>query len=98
LVAVPGIWDTQCGFKAFTAEATTEIFGRSQVDRWAFDIEALALARRLGYGIGIVPVHWVDAAGTHVRPGDYLDTLRATLLIRWRLLTGGYRTVISAET
>lgn len=98
MVAVPGIWDTQCGFKAFTAEAAQVIFARSRVNRWAFDIEALALARRLGYRIGIVPVHWVDAAGTHVRPGDYLDTLRATLLIRWRLLTGAYRETNSAET
>ncbi len=97
LIAVPGIWDTQCGFKAFTAESAESIFSQCQVERWAFDIEALALARRRGYRIGIIPVNWVDAAGTHVKPGDYLDTLRATLQIRWRLLTGAYRERDSAE-
>src|SRR3990172_6816637 len=41
LLAVPGIWDTQCGFKAFCAEAAERIFSRLTVDRWGFDIEGL---------------------------------------------------------
>ena len=48
ILAVPGIWDTQCGFKAFTASAAKEIFERSLIDRWGFDIEALALSRLFG--------------------------------------------------
>lgn len=90
-VAVPGIWDTQCGFKAFTAEAATRIFSQATVERWAIDIEVLALARYLGYRIGIVPVRWVDQAGTHVKPRDYLETLLQTARIRWRLWTGHYQ-------
>ena len=90
LVAVPGIWDTQCGFKAFTAPAAEEVFGAAQIDGWAFDIEALALARRFGYDIAVVPARWVDDADTHVRPWDYIATLVETVKIRWNLLMGNY--------
>src|SRR5690606_134406 len=90
-VAVPGIWDTQCGFKAFTAPAAKAIFGVAQINRWGFDIEALALARHFGYRIAIVPAYWVDKAGTHVRPSDYLKTLVDTFRTRWNLLTGVYK-------
>src|SRR3989338_8807530 len=54
-VALPGIWDTQCGFKAFRDFAAENIFSRQIITGWAFDIEALALARALGCKIGIVP-------------------------------------------
>lgn len=90
LVAVPGIWDTQCGFKAFTASAAETIFSLAQVDRWGFDIEALALARHLGYKMGIVPAYWVNKTGTHVRPLDYFRTLADTFRTRWNLMTGAY--------
>jgi glycosyltransferase involved in cell wall biosynthesis len=43
---VPGIRDTQCGFKAFTAIAAEDLFSRARIDGWAFDLEILALARR----------------------------------------------------
>src|SRR5262249_24139419 len=59
-LAVPGIWDTQCGFKAFTGQAASRIFSISRIDRWGFDIEALALARRFNLKLGIVPAYWVD--------------------------------------
>lgn len=90
LVAVPGIWDTQCGFKAFTAPAAEHIFSLARIDRWGFDIEALALARRFGYQIGVVGAHWVNMEGTHVRPVDYFKTLGDTFRTRWFLLTGAY--------
>src|SRR4051794_15840868 len=48
---VPGVNDTQCGFKAFTAETARDLFSRGQIDGWAFDLEILALARRAGYAI-----------------------------------------------
>ena len=46
IVVARGIWDTQNGFKAFTAAAAQDIFSRTRIDRWGFDIEAIALARR----------------------------------------------------
>ena len=44
--ALGGIWDTQCGFKAFTQKATQDIFSKLKIKRWAFDVEALALGKK----------------------------------------------------
>ena len=89
-VAVPGIWDTQCGFKAFRAEAAVRIFSQSVIEGWGFDIEVLALARRLNYNIGIIPAHWVNDARSHVRNIDYLRVFRDTFKVRANLLMGKY--------
>jgi glycosyltransferase involved in cell wall biosynthesis len=90
LVAVPGIWDTQCGFKAFTQEATEKIFPLQQIDGWGFDIEIMALAQLFRLQIGIIPARWVDKPGTHVRFSNYFDTIAETLKVRWNLMTGAY--------
>jgi len=66
LLLVPGIRDTQCGFKLFTREAARAIFSRARVDRFAFDVEALLLARQLGYAIAEVPVLWFNSADSRV--------------------------------
>jgi dolichyl-phosphate beta-glucosyltransferase len=89
-VAVPGIWDTQCGFKAFTAAAAERIFTRARIDGWGFDIEALALARKLGYPIDIIAARWIDHADTHVRFWNYGTTLLETIRVRYYLLSGAY--------
>lgn len=80
-LAVPGIWDTQCGFKAFTAEAAENIFKYAKVDRWAFDIEALALARMFGYKIGIIPVQWINNPNSRVKLSSYFKFLLETVKI-----------------
>lgn len=90
LVAVPGIWDTQCGFKAFTAAAAEAVFSRARIDGWVFDIEALALARQLNYRIAIIPTHWIDDADTHVSLRHYIDSLLETVRLRWNLMRGAY--------
>ena len=90
LLAVRGIWDTQCGFKAFRAEAAERIFSQTTVDGWGFDIEVLALARAFNYKIGIIPAHWVNDARSHVRPADYLHVLADTFKVRANLLMGKY--------
>lgn len=87
---LPGYWDTQCGFKAFTAEAAERVFGIMKIDRWGFDIEALSLARRMGYRIKEVPVHWVNDLASRVSASAYLKTLLETLKIRLWLWTGKY--------
>lgn len=89
-VAVPGIWDTQCGYKAFTAEAAEKIFGVARIDGWGFDIEALALARKFGFQTGIIAARWIDHAETHVRIWNYGTTLLETVRVRYYLLTGAY--------
>lgn len=68
LLAVPGIHDTQCGFKLFTSESAREVFSRCFIDGWGFDVEALYLARRLGYTIAEIGVRWSHAEGSKLRP------------------------------
>jgi dolichyl-phosphate beta-glucosyltransferase len=80
---VPGVADTQCGFKAFSAAAAEAVFSRATIDGWAFDLEALALAHRLGYRIAELPVEWHDDARSRVRPlHDFMRVLREWLRIR----------------
>ena len=55
-IALPGIRDTQCGFKGFTARAATAIFSAAKSDRFGFDVEALYLARKHGFKIVELPV------------------------------------------
>ncbi len=81
IMAVWGIWDTQCGFKAFTKEAAEKIFGIAKIDRWAFDVEALAIARMFKYKIGIVPVQWVNNANSRVKISGYIKALLETVKI-----------------
>lgn len=87
LLAVPGIWDTQNGFKVFTARAAEDIFSRTRINRWGFDIEVLALASRLGYKIAVVPAFWKNDPRSHVTFKGYLNTFRELFIIRinlWR--------------
>jgi hypothetical protein len=60
--------DTQCGFKGFRASTGKLLMHLSAIDGFAFDVEVLALADRLGFRSSEVPVHWREVAGTHVRP------------------------------
>lgn len=85
-----GLWDTQCGFKAFTAKAAEDIFSRAKIDRWGFDVESLALARAIGYTIKEIPVTWVNDPDSHVKASAYLQVLLETITIRWWLWTGKY--------
>lgn len=91
LLVVPGIWDTRCGFKAFTAPAAEQVFAAARMDGWSIDDEALALARRFNYRIGIIPADWIDAAGTHVTRLDYVKNIWEAVKIRWNLLAGVYK-------
>jgi len=87
-VVLPGVWDTQCGFKAFTAAAAEDIFRRARVNRWAFDIEALALTKKLGYEMREIPVRWVNDTRSHVKMSSYLQVLVETVKIAMRLKEG----------
>jgi dolichyl-phosphate beta-glucosyltransferase len=90
LLAVSGIWDTQCGFKAFQAKTAQDIFSRAKIDRWGLDIEALALARKLGYRIGVIPVNWVNDPDSRVSWKGYLNTFRELFKIKWNFITHKY--------
>lgn len=57
---LPGIVDPNCGFKAYSANASTAVFSQCTVNEWSFDLEALSLARKLNFIISEVPVSWVN--------------------------------------
>jgi len=65
-VGLPGITDTQCGFKFFQAAAAKQLFGRQKIDNYMFDVEILALSRRLGYRVQQVPIRWRDDADSRL--------------------------------
>lgn len=58
LIALPGLNDTQCGFKLFREDAAKDVFPRLTILGWTFDVEALFIARKLGYKIVEIPIHW----------------------------------------
>jgi Glycosyl transferase family 2 len=62
-----GIRDTQCGFKAFRTPVARLLFHCMAINRFAFDVELLYLARRLQFDVAEVPVHWRDVSGSAVR-------------------------------
>jgi dolichyl-phosphate beta-glucosyltransferase len=67
LLLLPGIGDSQCGFKAFRRAAARELFGRQRLDRFSFDAEVLWLARRLGYRVAEIPIVWRNDPRSQVR-------------------------------
>ncbi|MGI9145030.1 MAG: dolichyl-phosphate beta-glucosyltransferase [Chloroflexota bacterium] len=91
-LAVPGIEDSQCGFKAFTAEAAQAVFNRQRIHGFGFDVEVLYLARRLGFDVHVVPLRWEHKENSRVAPvGDTLGMLSDVLRVRindWRGVYG----------
>lgn len=85
VLALPGIRDSQCGFKCFRRAVAHDLFARQIEDGWAFDVEILLLARRLGYEVVEVPIDWHYRAQSRVQPlRDGLAMALAVLRIRWR--------------
>jgi dolichyl-phosphate beta-glucosyltransferase len=90
VVGLPGILDSQCGFKFFSQPAAREIFRRQRIDGYMFDVEILALAQRLGYAIKQVPIRWRDYGDSRLElVRGNLSNMRDILRIRW--LHGGAR-------
>jgi hypothetical protein len=80
------IRDFQCGFKAFRGPTAKLLFDLCEVDGFAFDVEVLALADRIGYRTAEVPVHWRAVAGGHVRPLVHAPEMAVSVLqsrLRW---------------
>jgi dolichyl-phosphate beta-glucosyltransferase len=90
-LAVPGIQDTQCGFKAFSRRGARDIFSRQRIVGFGFDVEVLFVARKLGYGIKEVPVTWEYAASSRVDPlKDTVRMFRDVLRVRLNAIRGEY--------
>lgn len=90
MLAVPGILDTQAGFKLFTAAVVEDIFPRLVIDRWGFDIEILAVARHRGYRIKEAPITWLNDPESKVRLSSYVEVLGEVWRIRRNLQRGLY--------
>lgn len=91
LFLIDGISDTQCGFKLFTHRAAKEIFTLQKVKRFGFDMEALVIAKSLGYKVTEVPVSWFNSTESRVRPiKDALHTLKDLVYIKLNLWAGRY--------
>lgn len=69
-LVLPGIADTQCGFKMFTAKSVDDVFPHVTLDGWAFDVEVLSIAKKLGLRIVEVPIEW------HYRAESRLSVMR----------------------
>ncbi|GAA2263695.1 hypothetical protein GCM10010232_64470 [Streptomyces amakusaensis] len=85
-IAVPGIHDTQCGFKLFDGDRARAAFADSRLDGWGIDVEILRHFRREGWPVTEVPVRWSHQQGSKVRPLDYGKVLLELLRLRTRPL------------
>jgi dolichyl-phosphate beta-glucosyltransferase len=97
-LAVPGIKDTQLGFKAFTSKAAKDIFPLVSIIRWGFDMEVLTIARAQGYKIKEVGVSWTEHGGGHVPLKAYVESLIDLFKIKLRSVTGHYKKNVSAQS
>jgi dolichyl-phosphate beta-glucosyltransferase len=92
-----GLWrypDTQCGFKALSAEAAEAVASRMVVDRFGFDFELITLAERLGFSVKQLPVRWMNEEGSTVGltgKNGFTQVLIDLWKTRVRLWTGAYK-------
>ncbi len=92
LLVLPGLRDTQCGFKCFSAEAAEQIFPKLTLEGWSFDVEVLTIARELGFAVVEVPVTWTYQPGSRMSIfKDSWRMFRDLLLIRSNKRKGVYR-------
>ena len=91
MLILPGLNDTQCGFKCFRAEAAQKLFGQQTLGGWSFDIEILYLARKKYMNIREVPIHWYFGADSKVNAvRDALRMIGDIFRIHLHALRGGY--------
>ena len=85
VVLLPGIWDTQCGFKLFRADVARPVFAALTTDGFGYDPEVLYLAKRRAVRIAEVPVVWRNSAPTKVMPfRSSLDMFKHVVRVRFR--------------
>jgi glycosyltransferase involved in cell wall biosynthesis len=90
VLVLPGINDTQCGFKLFRREAAVALFPRLTIDSFAFDVELLFLAQRAGFRIVEVGVVWVCRTDSRVRLRSGFRAFVDVVRVRVKALRGHY--------
>lgn len=88
---LPGIWDTQCGFKCYTRAAAEKVFPFQRINGWGFDVEILSLAKVLGYRTKEIPVVWVNDLRSQVKLSAYIKVLVETMKVRVWLWQDAYK-------
>lgn len=92
LLVLPGIQDSQCGFKCFNAEVAETIFPKQTLDGWSFDVELLCIAREMGFEIREVPITWTYQKGSRMNVlNQSWRMFKDLLLIRSNKRKGLYR-------
>jgi len=92
LLVVRGVKDTQCGFKLFSKKAIMELFPRSRLNRWGFDVELLFIAKKRGLKVKEMPITWSNEGQSKVNPfKDSIDMFFDLIRIRFNSLRGRYR-------
>ena len=94
-VGVPGLQDTQCGFKMFSAEAARALFPHTTIDGFAFDVELLFLARRAGFRVREVGIEWHCRVAGRVSAWRGAAAFADILRVRWNGWRGRYQDVPS---
>jgi dolichyl-phosphate beta-glucosyltransferase len=90
LVVLPGITDSQCGFKMLSGRAAETICPHLTIDGFAFDVEMLTLARRAGFGIREVGITWYGDQDSRVAFGRGAAAFADILRIKWHVVRGVY--------
>jgi len=90
IIGLWGIWDTQCGFKAFTAKAARDILPKCRINHWAFDPEILIIGKKLGYKIKEIPVIWKNDPDSKVKFKGMVKMVFDLLKMKYNLIVGKY--------
>lgn len=91
VITLPGLQDTQCGFKCFRADVAEDLFSDQTIHGWTFDVEILFLAMRRGYHIIEIPIPWYYNPGSRVRIlRDSIHMLTDLFRIRLNAWRGNY--------
>ena len=90
-LVLPGLQDTQCGFKCFRGGAVADIFPFQTLNGWSFDVEVLTIARRRGYTISEIGIPWYYTSGSKISVFQHSWRMFADLLkIRRNARIGAY--------
>jgi dolichyl-phosphate beta-glucosyltransferase len=90
IFAIPGVMDTQCGFKLFSAEAAATLFPRLTISGFAFDVELLVMARRAGFDVREAGIVWRGRTNSRVAVWRGAAAFGDVLRVQWNALTGRY--------
>ncbi|WP_159770784.1 dolichyl-phosphate beta-glucosyltransferase [Streptomyces sp. HM190] len=96
-LVVPGIRDTQCGFKLFDGDRAREAFAASRLDGFGIDVEILRHFRRAGWSVAEVPIRWSHQPGSKIRARDYAHVLGELATLKGRSVRSAARSVRPAD-